>query len=185
MLSPEIITKIRQIEIHTRRLLSGMMVGDFNSAKKGSGFEFDQIRDYHMGDDVRFIDWKSTARSNKLLVKQYIEERNRTVVIVVDVSSSSLFSSVGAMKYDVMSHVAAVLALVADYGKDHASLVLFSDDVELVIPPRSGRKHIHTIMKHLFSLRVEHKKTNLGAVLKYLAGLPSKDAVVFFYFRLY
>lgn len=180
MLSPEIVTKIRQIEIHTKRLLSGLLVGDFSSARKGSGFEFDQIRDYHMGDDVRFIDWKSTARSGKLLVKQYIEERDRTVIIVVDVSSSSLFSSAGVMKFDVMSQVAAVLALVADYGKDHASLVLFSDDVELVIPPQTGRKHIHGIMKHLFSHQLEHKTTNLSAVLKYLAGIGSKDAIVFF-----
>ncbi len=180
MLSPDIVKQIRQIEIHTKRLLSGLLIGDFSSARKGSGFEFDQIRDYQMGDDVRFIDWKSTARSSKLLVKQYIEERDRTVIIVVDVSSSSLFSSAGESKFTSMSQVAAVLALVADYGKDHASLVLFSDEVELVIPPKTGRKHIHSIMKHLFSHRLEKRKTDLSVVLKYLASIPSKDAVVFF-----
>lgn len=180
MLSPEIVKKIRQIEIHTKRLLSGLLIGDFSSARKGSGFEFDQIRDYYMGDDVRYIDWKSTARSSKLLVKQYIEERDRHVIIVVDVSCSTLYSSAGASKFDVMAQVAAVLALVADYGKDHASLVLFSDDIELVIPPNTGKKHIHAIMKALFSHHSDRKKTDLSVVLKYLASISSKDAVVFF-----
>lgn len=179
MLSPEIIKKIRQIEIHTKRLLSGALIGDYNSARKGLGFEFDQIREYQMGDDVRFIDWNSTAKANKLLVKQYIEERNRTVVIAVDVSSSSFFSSVKLAKFDVMAQVAAVLALVADYGKDHASLVLFSDEVELVVPPKTGKKHIHQIMKCLFEHKSEKKKTNLAAVLKTLATMRSKDAIVF------
>jgi uncharacterized protein (DUF58 family) len=180
MLSPEIVKKIKQIEIHTKRLLSGLQVGDFSSARKGSGFEFDQIRDYQMGDDVRYIDWRSTARTGKLLMKQYIEERDRTVIIVVDVSSSSLFSSAGASKFDVMAQVAAVLALVADYGKDHASLVLFSDDIDVVIPPNRGKKHIHTLMRQVFSHNIERKKTDLSVVLKYLAGLRSKDALVFF-----
>lgn len=179
MLSPEIIKKIRQIEIHTKRLLSGALVGDYNSACKGSGFEFDQIREYQLGDDVRFIDWNSTAKTNKLLVKQYIEERNRTVIIAVDISSSNLFSSVKLAKVDVMAQVAAVLALVADYGKDHASLILFSDDVELVIPPRTGRRHIHQIMKHLFEQRSGKKTTNISAALKSLAAMRSKDAIVF------
>ncbi len=179
MLSPEIIKKMRQIEIHTKRLLSGLLVGDYSSARKGSGFEFDQIREYQMGDDVRFIDWNSTAKVNKLLVKQYIEERNRTVIIVVDVSSSSGFSSVESVKCDVMAQVAAVLALVADYGKDHAALILFSDEVELVIPPSSGRKHINCIMSRLFQHKSKKKKTDLCSVLKTLAAMRSKDSIVF------
>jgi len=179
MLSPEVIKKIRHIEIQTRRLLSGMYVGDYSSARKGSGFEFDQIRDYQEGDDVRFIDWNSTARMGKLLVRQYIEERNRAVIIAVDVSSSSLFSSVESAKADVIAQVAAVLALVADYGKDHASLILFSDEVEVVIPPGRGSKHIHTIMKHLFSYQSKKKETDIYCVLKHLADMRSKNAVVF------
>ena len=179
MLSPEVIKKIRHIEIYTRRLLSGMHVGDYSSARKGSGFEFDQIRDYQEGDDVRFIDWNSTARMGKLLVRQYIEERNRAVVIAVDVSSSGLFSSVESAKADVIAQVAAVLALVADYGKDHASLILFSDEVEVVVPPGRGSKHIHTIMKHLFSYQSKKKETDISCVLKYLANMRSKNAIVF------
>ncbi|MCK5632813.1 DUF58 domain-containing protein [bacterium] len=179
MLSPEIIKKIKQIEIHIKRLLSGSHVGDYSSAKKGSGFEFDQIRDYQFGDDVRFIDWKSTAKSNKLLVKQYIEERNRSVIIAVDISSSHFFSSSHQKKSDIIAQIAAVLALVTDYGNDHAALLLFSDEIELVVPSSSGRKHIHCIMKHLFSYKPKSKKTDLNSVLKTLASMKHKDAIVF------
>src|SRR5579862_8407903 len=142
MLSPEIIKKIRQIEIATRRLLTGSLVGDSRSAVKGEGFEFDQIRDYQMGDDVRAIDWNSSARMDKLLVKQYIQERNRTVILAVDVSASTLFSSDDALKSDIIAQLASVLALVADYGKDTVSLLLFSDEIELFIPAGRGRQHV-------------------------------------------
>lgn len=179
MLSPDIVKRIREIEIHTRRLLSGQLVGDYSSARKGSGFEFDQIREYQVGDDVRFIDWKGTARTGNLLFKQYIEERNRTVVIAVDISSSNFFSSANSLKADVMAEIAAVLALVSDYGKDHASLVLFSDEVELVVPPNRGQKHVHYIMEKLFALRSEKKQTNISCVLKHLANMRIKNGIVF------
>src|SRR5579872_6763445 len=112
MLSADVRKKIRQLQIHTRRLLSGAMVGDSRSAVKGSGFEFDQIRDYQPGDDVRFIDWHSSSRMNKLLVKQYIEERSRTIILAVDVSSSGLFSSSDTLRSDVLAQIATVLTLV-------------------------------------------------------------------------
>src|ERR1700722_2016818 len=115
MLSNDILNKIKHIEIYTKRLLSGSMVGDSRSAVKGSGLEFDQIREYQVGDDVRFIDWNSSARMNKLLVKQYIEERNRTVLLAVDISNSSTFSSNEQLRYDLIAQIASVLALVADY----------------------------------------------------------------------
>ena len=179
MLSPEIIKKIRLIEIHTKRLLSGILVGDHSSARRGSGFDFDQIREYQMGDDVRFIDWNSSAKMNKLLVKQYIEERNRTVIIVVDISSSHFFSSSNLSKSDVIANVAAVLSLVTDYGKDHASLILFSDEVELVIPPGTGQKHIRHIMQKLFTHKPKKRGTNISAALKCLATMKPKNAIVF------
>jgi len=179
MLSPDILKKIRQIEIHTKRLLSGVLVGDYNSARKGSGFEFDRIREYQVGDDVRFIDWKSSAKTNKLLFKQYIEERNRNVVIAVDVSSSGLFSSNAIYKLDLMKEVSAVLALIAEYGKDQATLLLFADEVEFFVPPGRGKQHIHTIMRHLFTYKSERKKTDLNCVLRYIAGMGAKDSVIF------
>jgi len=179
MLSKDVIKKIRQIEIATKRLLSGSFVGDYSSAKKGAGFEFDQIRDYQLGDDVRFIDWKSSARTNKLLVKQYIEERNRAVILAVDLSGSSFYSSSEKLKFDVLSEIAAVLALVADYGKDQASLMLFTDEVEVFIPPARGRKHIHKIMEKLFSHKPKSRKTNINTVLERLARLHRRDSIVF------
>jgi uncharacterized protein (DUF58 family) len=179
-ISPEITQKIRQIEIQTRRLLTGSLVGDNSSAQKGSGFEFDQIREYQLGDDVRFIDWKSTARMNKLLVRQYIEERNRTIILAVDVSPSTLFSSSNHLKYDVISQIASMLALVADYGKDAVSLVLFSDHVELAIPPARGRMHALRIVEALLTHKQQtQQKTSISCALDYVTKLHRKDAIVF------
>ena len=179
MLSKDVAKKVRQIEIHTRRLLNGALVGDNRSALKGTGLDFDQIREYQEGDDVRFIDWNSSARMNKLLVKQYIEERSRTIILAVDVSQSGLFSSSHTLKRDVMAEVAGVLALVADYGNDHVALLLFSDEVELFIPPSKGKAQIHVLMEKLFSFKPKSKKTNITSTLKHLALLKKKDAVVF------
>src|SRR5665647_3240289 len=146
MISSEILKKIKQIEIYTQRLLTGSLVGDSRSAIKGQGLEFDQLREYQMGDDVRFIDWSSSARMDKLLVKQYIEERNRTVLLAVDVSASTFFSSDQELKNESMAQIASVLALVADYGKDHVGLILFSDEIEEFVPPSAGRMHVRLIM---------------------------------------
>lgn len=179
MLSADILKKIRHIEIHTRRMLSGSLVGDSRSAVKGSGFEFDQIRDYQLGDDIRFIDWRSTARMQKLLVRQYIEERNRTVIIAVDISGSDIFGSSGDLRRETVAYLASVLSLVADYGKDHTGLLLFAQDVELFIPPSRGRMHVHTIMEKLFQFQARSRGTNIGAALDKLGQLPIKEAIVF------
>jgi len=155
------------------------MVGDSRSAIKGSGFEFDQIREYQIGDDVRLVDWKSSARYGKVLIKQYIEERDRTIIIAVDISASSFFSSVYEQKWERFQKIAAVLALVAEYGKDNVSLILFSDEVELFIPPGRGRFHAHKILEQLFLYKPKKRKTSLEAVLKKLAAMKRRDSVVF------
>ena len=123
MLSPEILKKIAEIEIHTRRIMSSTLMGDSRSAQKGSGFEFNQIRDYQVGDDVRFIDWRASVRSNKLLVKEYIEERSRTIMILLDVSRSTLFTSAHQTKLEMMRTVAAVLTVVAGFSKDRVGII--------------------------------------------------------------
>ncbi len=179
MISPEIRKKIRHIQIYTRRLLSGSLVGDSRSALKGTGFEFDQIREYQLGDDIRFIDWKASARMNKVLVKQYIEERSRIVFLVVDVSRSSLFGSSDNSKQDVIAQIASVLALVSEYGKDHVGLILFSDEVELYIPPNRGSYHVHNIMQQMFSWQSKKKSTKITSAFKHLLQLKKKNAVVF------
>jgi uncharacterized protein (DUF58 family) len=177
-LTQEVPNKIKQIEIQTRRLLSGTQVGDYSSAQKGSGLEFDQLREYQLGDDVRFIDWNASARTNKILVKQYIEERNRTIILLVDQSASTFYGSAISLKSDVIAQVASVLALVADYGKDNIGALLFSDQVKQVIPPRSGRKHVHNLMESFLS-QEPAGKTSLKIALERLIALQKKDAIVF------
>ncbi len=177
-LSKEVLQKVRNIEIHTRRLLSGTLIGDYSSAKKGSGLEFDQIRDYQEGDDVRFIDWKGTARQGKLLVREYIEERNRAILLVVDGSASTFFTSSAELKSELYAQIASVLALVADYGKDQVGLILFADGVETVLPPKSGRQHTRRVMETLF----DHKpagSTSFESALHRLIQMNRKDAIVF------
>lgn len=156
MLSHEILTKIKHIEMYTRRILNNTLAGDSRSAVRGSGFEFDQIREYQLGDDVRYIDWKSSVRMNTLLTKQYIEERSRTVILAVDCSGSTFFSSHEDLRFDTIARIASVLALVAEHGKDHVGLLMFSDTVELFIPPRRGRMHTRMIMERLFYFAQYH-----------------------------
>lgn len=179
MISPENLQKIRQIEIQTRRLLSGSLVGDARSRLKGSGFEFDQIREYQQGDDVRFIDWRSSARMNKLLVKEYIEERNRTIMLAVDCSASERFASGDNLKSDHISQIAGVLALVANYGSDNVSLILFSDTIECFIPPARGRQHTRAILEKLFTIEPTSKKTSIKCALEFAAKQKRHDAVLF------
>lgn len=168
---------INEIEIHTRRLLSGSMSGDSRSAIKGTGFEFDQIREYHLGDDVRFIDWKASARMNSLLVKQYREERSRTIFLALDVSASSFWGT-KTQKFDTLAYIASVLALVANYGNDRVGLLLFSDQIDGYIPPARGQSHVRTLMKQLWSAQSK-KQTNVKKIYEYLAQLKKKDAIIF------
>ncbi|MDZ4153919.1 DUF58 domain-containing protein, partial [Methylicorpusculum sp.] len=179
MISTENAQKIRHIEIQTRRLLSGALVGDARSRLKGSGFEFDQIREYQQGDDVRFIDWRSSARMNKLLVKEYIEERNRTIMLAVDCSASQRFGSGEQFKADRIAQIAGVLTLVANYGSDNVSLILFSDHVECFIPPARGRQHTRAILEKLFAFEPTGKKTSIACALEFAAKQKRKDAVLF------
>jgi uncharacterized protein (DUF58 family) len=174
-----IAAKIKQLEIFTRRLLNGALVGDSRSAIKGSGFEFDQIRDYSFGDDIRFIDWKASARNNKLLVKQYIEERSRTIFLVVDVSHSSIFGSGHDNKYNRIIELASVLALVAQHGKDHVGLLIFSDKIEEYIPAGSSLQHIHHILDRMLSFNPKQSTTNISHALQHLLSIKKSDVIVF------
>lgn len=178
MISKEVAKKIREIEIITKRLLNGSRSGDRQSAVKGLGFEFDQIRDYQIGDDVRTIDWKSSARMDMLLVKQYMQERNRVVILAVDVSLSTHFSSGEVLKSEIIAEIASVLALVADYGHDAVSLVLFSDEIELFIPLNKGIQHVRLIMETVFTYQTKKKRTNVEVVFNRLLALVQRDGIV-------
>lgn len=179
MIASDVVKKIKEIQIHTRRALQGTQVGGHVTTKKGFGYEFDQIRSYQFGDDIRFVDWKSSARAGKLLVKQYLDERNRTILLFVDVSASTFFSSQDKLKSDAMQQVAAVLTLLAEYEQDNVGLVLFSDHIEKVIPPKSGHNHAMRIMEALFSHKPQGKKTNLDVAFTYLLDKFKREAIVF------
>jgi uncharacterized protein (DUF58 family) len=179
MISPEIRARIKHLEILTRRMVSGNLLGDYSVAQKGYGLEFEQLADYTPGDDIRYVDWKSSARMNKMLIKEYREERNRTILLAVDCSASTFFGSSAGIKYDLNAEIASVLALIASYGKDQVGLILFSDTIELFIPPLHTRAHVHSIIKTLFSLKPRITKTSLSALFEYLGRLRRKNSAVF------
>lgn len=179
MVSKKILNQIRLLEITTKRLLKGTLVGDHRSAQKGTGLEFEQIREYQQGDDIRFIDWKSSARMNKILVKEYIEERSRTIMLVVDCSASTWFGSQAERKYDRMAQIASVISLVAHFGKDYVGLMLFSDKVHTCIPPARGSKHIHKIMEELLSVKQKNTTTDISSALDHVMRMKQKNMSLF------
>lgn len=179
MIDPEVKKKIKEIQIKTKRLLNSTLVGDSRTAQKGFGLEFDQLREYAQGDDIRFIDWKATARAQKFLVRQYFEERNRKIMLMLDCSGSTFFSSGEQRKYDLMAEVACVLALVADYGNDYVGLVLFSDEVNKVIPPRKGGKHVRAIMETALSVKSNNRKTSLKVACDWAAQARKRNMLTF------
>lgn len=178
-LSDDLLRHMKQLELYTRRLLKNSLIGQARSKIKGTGFEFDQIREYHMGDDVRCIDWNASARMNKLLVKQYVEERLKTVLIAVDVSSSASTGSDTYNKWMTHADIATVLALAAGYAHDMVGLILFSDEIELYIPPARGRHRGQFLMEALFKHQGQkNKKTDIGVLLHYVANLGKKDSML-------
>lgn len=178
-LPSDLLGKIKQIEISTKRLLKSISPGSNRSNQKGAGFDFDQIREYQMGDDVRCIDWLGSARSGVLLTKHYVQEISRCVFIAVDVSRSTVFSSGEMCKSDSIIQAAAVLSLIAEYNNDEIGLLLFSNKVELYVPPRKGMNHVHNLMSILCTYKSKGVSTDFDAVFKKLVGLKRKDMLVF------
>lgn len=178
MLLPEILKKIQEIKIRTRRVMNGTLLGGHVTKQKGSGFEFDQIRTYNYGDDIRFVDWNSSARTGKLLVRQYLDEKNRTMIICLDISSSTLFASNHQLTSDVMQQVAAVLAFVTEQEQDNVGLILFSDRIEKFIPPSRGHKHTMYVMETIFAYQRQQRKTDINVLCNFLLESFTKDASV-------
>ena len=179
MISPEVLKKIKEIEIRTRRVMNGTLVGGHVTKQKGSGFEFDQIRAYSYGDDIRFMDWNSSARSGKLLVRQYLDEKNRTIMLCLDVSASTFFASQHEITSTIMQQVAAVLAFACEAGQDNVGLILFSDVIEKFIAPSRGHKHTMYLMETIFSYKPQDKKTDMNVLSRYLLESFTKQAAVF------
>ncbi len=179
MLPREIIRKIRRIEITTRRLVNESLAGEYHSVFKGRGMEFDEVREYQDGDDVRTIDWNVTSRTGHPYVKRYVEERELTVILLVDASASGAFGSQGKMKGEIAAEISALLAFSAIRNNDRVGAILFTDKVEKFIPPRRGSNHVLRVIRELLFYQPERRGTSIQKALDHLNLVVRKRAVVF------
>lgn len=179
MEATELLKKVRKIEIKTRGLSQNIFAGEYHTAFKGRGMTFAEVREYQYGDDVRDIDWNVTARHNHPYVKVYEEERELTVMLLVDVSGSRLFGAVGEDKREMIAEVAATIAFSAIQNNDKIGVIFFTDKVEKFIPPKKGRKHILFIIRELLDFKPENKGTDIGAALRYFTDALKKRTTSF------
>ncbi|KJD33941.1 hypothetical protein PK35_04185 [Tamlana nanhaiensis] len=175
----ELLKKVRKIEIKTRRLSDHIFGGEYHSTFKGRGMTFSEVRQYQFGDDVRNIDWNVTARYNEPYIKVFEEERELTMMLMVDVSGSEMFGTNQQFKNEVVTEIAATLAFSATQNNDKIGLILFSDQVELFIPPKKGRSHVLRIIRELIEFEPESKQTNVAEALRFLSSVMKKKAIVF------
>jgi len=175
----ELLKKVRKIEIKTRRLSDHIFGGEYHSTFKGRGMTFSEVRQYQFGDDVRSIDWNVTARYNEPFVKVFEEERELTMMLMVDISGSELFGTDEQFKNEIITEIAATLAFSATQNNDKIGLILFSDVVELYIPPKKGRSHVLRIIRELIEFHPKSKQTNIAEALKFLSSVMKKKAIVF------
>ncbi|MBT8260758.1 MAG: DUF58 domain-containing protein [Flavobacteriaceae bacterium] len=175
----ELLKKVRKIEIKTRRLSDHIFGGEYHSTFKGRGMTFSEVRQYQFGDDVRNIDWNVTARYNEPYVKVFEEERELTMMLMVDFSGSKLFGTIEQFKIEIVTEIAATLAFSATQNNDKIGLILFSDEVELFIPPKKGRSHVLRIIRELIEFEPKSKLTNVAEALKFLSNVMKKRAIVF------
>lgn len=177
--STELLKKVRKIEIKTKGLSQNIFAGEYHSAFKGRGMTFSEVREYQYGDDIRDIDWNVTARHNKPYIKVYEEERELTVMLLVDVSGSKNFGAVGVEKNEMMAEIAATLAFSAIQNNDKVGVIFFTDKVEKFIPPKKGRKHILLVIRELLNFEPDSYGTNIGNVLEYLTSALKKRCATF------
>ncbi len=175
----EILKKVRKIEIKTKRLSKHIFSGEYHSAFKGRGMSFSEVRAYNYGDDVRNIDWNVTARTNEAHVKVYEEERELTVMLLIDISKSAFFGTSEQFKNDYITELAAVIAFSAITNNDKVGAILFTDKVELYIPPKKGKKHILRIIRELIYHEPQSNGTNLSEALMYLNNIIKKKSIAF------
>lgn len=179
METSELLKKVRQIEIKTRGLSRNIFAGQYHSAFKGRGMAFSEVREYQFGDDIRDIDWNVTARYNKPYIKVFEEERELTVMLLIDVSGSRDFGSVNVMKKEIITEIAATLAFSAIQNNDKIGVIFFSDKIEKFIPPQKGKKHILYVIRELIDFKPEQTQTDVSHVLKYLTNAIKKRCSAF------
>jgi len=175
-----ILKKVREIELVTRRLVNDVLAGQYHAVFKGRGMSFDQVREYQPGDDIRTIDWNVTARTGGVYVKQYVEERELTVLLVVDLSASGAFGTVDQSKRELAAEIAAVLAFSAIKNNDRVGVIMFSDRIERYIPPKKGRAHVLRVILELLEFEPEGTGTRIDVACDYLTKIQRKRSVVFF-----
>ena len=175
----EILKKVRKIEVKTRRLSDHIFGGEYHSTFKGRGMTFSEVRSYQFGDDVRAIDWNVTARYNEPYIKVFEEERELTMMLMVDVSGSEYFGTTDQFKKDTVTEISATLAFSAIQNNDKVGLILFSDQIELFIPPKKGKSHVLRIIRELIEFKPKSKKTNIAEAFKILSNVMKKKAIVF------
>lgn len=176
---PEMLARIRRIEIRARRLVANVFLGEYHSVFRGRGIEFSEVRQYAPGDDVRAIDWNVTARMGAPYIKKYVEERELTVLLMVDVSASSVFTSTGITKRELAAEVAATLAFAAIANNDRVGLVAFSDRIELFVPPGKDRTHVLRIVRELLCLVPQGRRTDIAAAASFVGRIARRRAIVF------
>jgi uncharacterized protein (DUF58 family) len=175
----EILKKVRELDIKSKRLTRHLFTGEYHSAFKGRGMSFREVREYAPGDDIRFIDWNVSARFNHPFSKLFEEERELTVLLLVDVSASSLFGTVHARKKDLITELCAVLAFSAINNNDKVGVVFFSDRIEAYIPAKKGREHVLFIVRQLLTIEPKHKGTSLSEVIRFFNHSARQKAIVF------
>jgi uncharacterized protein (DUF58 family) len=178
-ISPEILRQVKRIELRTRGLVNSRFVGEYHSVFKGQGMEFSEVREYQSGDEVRTIDWNVSARMHRLFVKRYVEERELTVMLIVDCSGSSRFGTGERDKQSMAAEMAAVLALTATRNNDRVGLILCSDRIEHVVPPRKGRRHALRLVRDVLAWPTTSRGTNLSIALEYASRVLSHHSLVF------
>ncbi len=179
METKELLKKVRKIEIKTRRLSNNIFGGEYHSAFKGRGMIFSEVRNYQFGDDVRTIDWNVTARYNEPFVKVFEEERELTLMLLVDISGSEQFGTTNAFKKNIVTEISATLAFSALQNNDKVGLVLFSDNIELYIPPSKGKIHVLRIIRELIEFKPLSRQTNISSALEFLISVVKKKSIAF------
>ena len=179
MIPKSVLEKVRRIEITTTHLVSDVFAGAYHSVFKGRGMEFDEVREYQPGDDIRSIDWNVTARTGLAHIKKYVEEREMTVMILVDTSASTYFGSTKELKNTLAAEIAAVLAFSAIRNNDKVGLLMFTDGIELYIPPRKGKSHVLRVIREVLYFKPKGKGTDLKMALDYLSKVTKRKSVAF------
>ena len=179
MIPAEILNKVRLLEIKTRHIVNNIFGGEYHSAFKGMGMEFAEVREYYPGDDIRAIDWNVTARTGKPFIKKYDEERELTVMLIVDVSASGFFGTGESLKSDIMIELASILSFSAIKNNDKVGLLLFSDKIEEFIPPKKGKSHVLRVIREMIYHKAKDRKTDISIALEHIQKVLKRKSIIF------